>query len=168
MKKRIFPMAFILIMVVLFIAGCSKVAKSIETDINEISIRYLEDRDYKIVSSQGKIFEYVLKKEDLLYPPYQKQWALQNVSPEDYVDKNIIIYETIVKNHILDGIEGNNKNQTMVKIMIVDNQVIGGYAIPDYGIPHYGGVFSLDGKTIEEITGTSFQQWQAEWSEKYK
>lgn len=168
--KKVLTMALTLTLVIVLIAGCSKEGNNTEqVDSNmEIVSRYLEDKEYEIVTNNGKVVERVLKKEDLLYPPYQKQWAVQNVNPEDYIGKKIQIYEVIVKNHLLDNEEGNNKKQTIVKTMIVNNQVIGGYSLPDYDIPHYGGVYSLEGKTLEEITGMSYQEWLVQWEDKYR
>lgn len=30
-----------------------------------------------------------------------------------------------------------------------------------------GGVYSIDGKTQEEITGLSYSEWLAQWTKKY-
>ena len=50
--------------------------------------------------------------------------------------------------------------------MLSDNKVIGGYSYPNEDIA--GNFSSLEGKTIEEVTGLTFQEWIKEWENKYK
>lgn len=49
--------------------------------------------------------------------------------------------------------------------MLSDDKIVGGYSFPDEKM--VGSVYSLDGKTLEEVTGLSFQQWEENWKKKY-
>jgi len=48
------------------------------------------------------------------------------------------------------------------------DDVIGGYSIPDYQELHMGWVYSIDGETLEEMTGMSYPGWLEEWNKAYK
>jgi hypothetical protein len=67
-----------------------------------------------------------------------------------------------VKNHPLEKIYNVNTN---VYALVSDGQVIGGTSFPDGDF--VGGCYSLDGKTLEEVTGLSYQEWCSEWAKKY-
>lgn len=169
MKIRIISIFLLSILISQLIIGCSKEKIDIKpSDLStDIVASFITDLGYEIVDNKGKTTEYLLKKEMLLYAPYQKQWGVQALSPDDYIDKNIEIYQLIVKNHLLDSLENNNKKQTVIYVMVADNEVIGGYSLPDYDILHVGGVFSLMGLTLEEVTGGSFKDFQEQWRDKY-
>jgi hypothetical protein len=49
--------------------------------------------------------------------------------------------------------------------MMAESKVIGGYSYPNAKI--YGAISSLDGKTLEEVTGLSYQKWLESWAKKY-
>ncbi|MGH4141146.1 hypothetical protein [Clostridium sp.] len=50
--------------------------------------------------------------------------------------------------------------------MISDGKVIGGYAFADGTF--VGSVYSLDGKTLEEVVGLSYEKWRENWKNKYE
>jgi len=45
--------------------------------------------------------------------------------------------------------------------MVCENKAIGGYSLPDEDL--IGGVYSLEGKTLEEVTGLNYQDWLKKW-----
>ena len=49
--------------------------------------------------------------------------------------------------------------------MLCECNIIGGYSYPNADVT--GAFSSIDGKTLEEVTGLSFQQWQDNWKMKY-
>ncbi|MFC4778950.1 hypothetical protein ACFO9Q_19320 [Paenibacillus sp. GCM10023252] len=79
------------------------------------------------------------------------------------MDKEISIYGFTVSGHPL---EKPYKARTKVYIMISQGQVIGGYSFPDIERLN-GAVYSLNGKTQEEVTGLSYEEWTDHWKEKY-
>lgn len=168
MKRLPYFICFI-IAIHLVITGCSI---SNKTDIQQVSsseeaLEFLKDKGYIIISYDGKVSEYVLKKEDLLDLPHQQYWGVQNIDAKDYLGQTLEIYKFTIKNHTLDNYEGNKDKQTIVWVMMCENKVIGGYSHPDVKRLR-GGVYSLDGKTLEEVTGLSYQDWLEQWTEKYK
>ena len=74
-------------------------------------------------------------------------------------------YGFTVDNHPLQKRDSNGRNGVNLYIMITDGKVIGGYSYPDGDVN--GAYSSLEGKTLEEVTGLSFQQWSEEWKKKY-
>jgi hypothetical protein len=89
---------------------------------------------------------------------------VQKLEPDIYFGKEIIVYGFTVKNHPLENVY-TQSNGTNIYIMLSEGQVIGGYSFPNAEI--CGALYSLDGKTLEEVTGLSFQQWQKNWKAKY-
>lgn len=129
---------------------------------------YVNSKGYDIIKRKGEVVNYTLEK-NMLYgsnesTEYQQIWGVQNVEPDKYFGKQITVYGFTVKNHPL---EKEYKANTNIYIMISDGQVIGGYSFPDLSDLD-GGCSSLDGKTLEEVTGLSYTKWLEEWEKKYK
>jgi len=135
------------------------------TDNYNSALRFIEDKGYKVVADGTKTPDYILTKDDLIKLPYMQYWGVQKVNPLNYTNKTIQTYRFIVTNHPLDTLIGNSKKQTIVFIMLGDNRVIGGYSIPDNS--SVGSVYSIDGKTIEQLTGMQFIDWTSQWIKKY-
>ena len=146
----------------LILIGCSKGISGDEKKAEN----YVKFRGYHITAQNGEIQKYTLEKSKLYGAtetiPYQQMWAVQEAEPDKYFGKEITIYGFTVKNHPLEKIY---KVKTNIYIMLSDGKVIGGYSFPDAMI--VGSLYSLDGKTLEEVTGLSFQEWGEKWKKKY-
>lgn len=97
---------------------------------------------------------------------YQQIWAVQKDEPDKYFEKEITTFCFTVENHPLQERDSHAKNGVNLYIMLADGKVIGGYSYPNADV--YGAYSSLDGKTLEEVTGLSFQQWGEKWKRKYE
>ena len=162
MKKL--SVIFIVLLIFTFV-GCSNKATSNEIIVKE----YVEAKGYKITESKGEIYRYTLEKRKICGGtetiPYQQAWSVQTIEPYVYFGKEIIIYGFIVKNHPLQEIDKHAEKGVVLSIMVADGEVIGGYSYPNANV--VGAFSSLDGKSLEEVTGLSFQQWSEAWEEKY-
>jgi hypothetical protein len=49
--------------------------------------------------------------------------------------------------------------------MMTEGDVIGGYSYPDADVS--GAYSSIDGKTLEEVTGLGYREWREKWEKKY-
>lgn len=167
--KRLTFLIYFIVFIPLMITGCSisnKAGTQQESSSSEKALSYLKDKGYSIVSNDGKVGEYVLTKETLLKIPYRQYWGVQSIDAKDYLNKTIETYKFTVKNHPLDNYKGNENKQTRILVMVCENKVIGGYSLPDVDL--VGGVYSIEGKTAEEVTGLNYQDWLKQWTEKYK
>ena len=130
---------------------------------------FVKSQGYTVTARKGEIQKYILEKSKLYGRtetiPYQQAWGVQAVEPDKYFRKEIVIYGFTVKNHPLQKRDKNAKDGVNVYIMLSDGNVIGGYSYPNAEV--VGAYSSLDGKTLEEVTGLSFQQWQDNWKKKY-
>lgn len=156
---------YIIIGVIFIISvGCNK---SISYD-EKTAENYVKSQGYEITSRIGEVDKYTLEKSKLYGGtasiPYQQAWSLQNVEPEKYFDKEIVVYGFTL-NHPLRKRDKNAKNGVNVYVMLSDGKVIGGYSYPNADV--VGAYSSIDGRTLEEVTGLSFQQWQENWKKKY-
>lgn len=163
--KKIF---LILIGLMLFaFVGCSEnIKENRKTAEYNMIESYIEAQGYKIISFIGEIDKYVLEKSKLYGGtetiPYQQIWSVQEVAPDKYFGKEISTYCFIVKAHPLQKTYNVN---TKVYIMISENKLIGGYSFPNKELS--GSLYSLDGRTLEEVTGLSFEEWRSNLQNKY-
>lgn len=95
--------------------------------------------------------------------PYIHTWSVQKAKPEKYYGKHITSYRFTVSGHPLDKLYGTD---TRVSVMMADGQVIGGTSFPDKE-DLAGSAYSVEGYTLEEITGLSFSEWRTRWAETY-
>ncbi|SDJ86934.1 hypothetical protein [Paenibacillus naphthalenovorans] len=167
-KIPIWGVVFILLL--LFNAGCNKM--DIEDDNNksvderEVA-QYVNSKGYKIISFKGLIHKYNLDKSKLMEnaesTQYRQAWSVQKVAPENYIGKEISVYASTVSNHPL---ENKYNVKINVYIMMSDGKVVGGYSFPDIA-GMVGSYYSLEGKTMEEVTGMSYKEWNEKWNAKY-
>lgn len=161
MKKVIFA---VITMFIILLTGCAKSATGDEKKAED----YVKAKGYRITSRDGQVHKYTLEKSRLYKGtktiPYQQIWGVQNVEPDKYFGKEIIIYGFTVKNHPLEKIPKQSKD-TRLYIMLSEGEVIGGYSYPNADVS--GSFYSLDGKTLEEVTGLTFKEWQESWKKKY-
>ncbi|MDR5660036.1 hypothetical protein RH915_11095 [Serpentinicella sp. ANB-PHB4] len=167
MRRSIFVICFIVTSIL--ITGCNTSSNSDAIEditISEKISNYLLDKGYNIVLEEGKTEEYVLEKE-LLLPeaigPYAKIWMIQEIEPSDYFNKTIEEYKFIVKNHPLDHDEYIKNETTSVTVMVCEGKIIGGYSLHVSDDILLGGFYSLEGKTLEEITGMNYTEWSDRW-----
>jgi len=141
----------------------------VTTDENT-AVTYVKAQGYKITAQKGEVLKYTLEKSklygaiDTIY--FQEVWGVQMVEPEMYLSKEITVYGFTVKNHPLEKIYKESKGAN-VFIMLSGGKAIGGYSSPNTDELIIGGAYSLDGKTLEEVTGLSYQQWCENWKRKY-
>lgn len=156
---------FLLIALIIFIIACTKRV----TGDEKTAENYVKSQGYKITSRKGEIQKYKLEKSKLCGAietiPYQQMWAVQKEEPDEYFGKEITIYGFTVKDHPLQKRDRNAKSGVNVYIMLSEGKVIGGYSYPNTDVD--GAYSSMDGKTLEEVTGLSYQQWSEKWKRKY-
>ncbi|ETT61218.1 hypothetical protein BSK66_23620 [Paenibacillus odorifer] len=153
----------------IFLLGCSdeEISDNSKKEYSKAE-QFITDMGYLIISNEGIVSEYLLDKKLLTEMPYIQYWSVQSVDPIDYIGKEITTSKLIVKNHPLDNEKDNTKKQTLIFLLEADDEVIGGYSFPDFDELHMGWVYTIDGKTLEELTGEAFPNWSKEWNLKYK
>lgn len=157
---------FILFTLILFIfSRCTPKITGAEKAAED----FVKSKGYKITAEKGQVQKYVLEKNKLYGGtetiPHQQCWGVQTVEPDKYFGKEITVYGFTVKNHPMQKQDKNAKSGVNIYIMMTAGKVIGGYSYPNANVD--GAYSSLDGKSIEEVTGLSFNQWQDNWKKKY-
>lgn len=147
----------VLLLVVIVVSGCSQ---KLSGD-GEIAKQHLEDRGYSIVSNEGegeiKFLTYQLKE-----LPTEQILGVQDGEVTQFLNKDIVTVSFMVTNNPLDDMY--NKGKTNATVYLIDNKVVGGWSFPYASERLVGGVYSLDGKTIEEVHG-SYQAWVSKMEE---
>lgn len=147
-------------MLFLIITGCSN---SSSTGNDEgTAVKYIKIQGYDIITQNGDTQKYTLDKSKLQTIQYQQIWGVQKTDPDKYLGKEISTYSFTVDKHSLEKIY---KVKTNVFIMFSEGKIVGGYSFPNEKL--YGLVYSLDEKTLEEVTGVSYPQWVENWEKKY-
>jgi hypothetical protein len=167
---------FLIFTLSLIFTGCSEkeielsenaiVAKDIElSDDAIIAKNHLEQqKGYEVISYEGDSKQ-EFTRTDLRTMPDRQLWSVQNIEPDEYLDKRIDTVKFTIKNHPLD--ELFNMGKTHVTVWLIDSEVIGGWSYPiSKHNDVIGAPFSLDGKTAEEIKG-DYSIWLEEWTNKY-
>lgn len=162
MKKLLFILFGLM---ALTLVGCTEKI----TGDEKTAMDFVKSKGYTVTAQKGEIHRYVLGKNKLYgrgTMPYQQVWGVQTVEPDKYFGKEIVVYSFTVKNHPMQKRDKiNTKNGVNVYIMLSEGKVIGGYSYPNANVS--GAVSSLDGKTVEEVTGLGFQEWKDNWEKKY-
>jgi hypothetical protein len=126
-----------------FLLGCNHVL----SEEGEIAKKHLESLGYEIISFESES-SIVITEVDLQNEFNKQIWAVQDTEGEDYLHQEMKTVEFKIKNHPLDNMFDRGK--TNATVYILDNEVIGGWTFPDSEEPLIGGIYSLDGKTVEE------------------
>ena len=161
------------VLLFLLVSGCSSEAKSELQGDERTAAAAIEAKGYKIVTALDESDEYILDRAKLAEHLYMNIWSVQEVEPEQYIGKLITTYGFIVSGHPLEQIyafaDQSSAYEYHTKVMLSEGKVIGGYSYPvrKDGDLLMGGVYSIDGKTQEEITGLSYSEWLAQWTKKY-
>lgn len=151
--KRLASLSILIILI-----GCMNSNDSIEESPAK---QYLEQKGFQVVSYEGNTGSYELTSSKLFTLPYFQIWAVQSVDPSEYFGKTIEVENFIVKNHPL------ARGKVDVSVLLVDGEPIGGTSFPNGG-QLVGSVYSVDGKTLEEVHSLTLEQFREKWEKEYK
>lgn len=134
-----------------------------------IAGKYIKEQGYTIFKLLGEVDRYKLDKSMLKNTSGNlgliQTWSVQKVKPDDYFGKEIVVVGFEVRNHPLQKIDSNAKDGVCINVMIVDDKVIGGTSSPN--VDTVGGAHSIDGKSLEEVTGLTYKKWSENWEKEY-
>lgn len=139
----------------------------------EAALALLKEKGYRVQSAYGKAATYVLEPDLMTTEPYRSVWAVQEVKPEAYWGQTVAAHSFVVSDHPLEqtyaSLFASRNYETVVTVLSVDGLAIGGVSSPvdKDGALMLGGTYSLDGRTLEEMTGGSYEEWLAEWQAVY-
>ncbi|MGK7379774.1 hypothetical protein ACSFXN_18310 [Planococcus sp. 1R117A] len=133
----------------IILTGC-KEAEQLSGNASAASV-YLEDLGYDPVS-MIKDDAIIIQEDYLTDPGYEQIWRVQSFSPASYLGEEIAVVEFEVDNHPLEEI--SNEKTTLVSVYLNKGEVIGGWSFPkDPAEALVGSVYSIDGRTVEEVQG---------------
>lgn len=136
-----------------------------ETADMGLARQFVEKYGYEvIVAHKEPLHSFVLEKELLREMPYQQIWSVQEKEPDPFIGKAFTIYTFTVDNHPL---ENTYDFDTNVYVMVAEGEVVGGYSFPDSDELLYGGVYAIDGRTMEDVKGLTYPEWIDQWTRKY-
>ncbi|WP_134683908.1 hypothetical protein [Brevibacillus migulae] len=144
-----------------------KVPANGATEVEKMLTRYVTEKGYHVVSHEKTVHTYLLQREMLTKLPDMATWGLLNVDPMPYIGKTISIHRLTVTGHPLDQFP-NSLGSTSISLYVCDGHIIGGTSLPVTKELLMGIPYSLDGKTLEEVTQQSFPKWRNDWNDNFK
>ncbi|WP_127531009.1 hypothetical protein [Paenibacillus kobensis] len=171
--RRPIILAIILALMLLAASACSKWPGAFYTGEEKTAAAYVKARGYKIVSDLGEAQAYTLSRDHIVQLPYMQYWAVQKDKPDPYFGKTITSYAFVVTSHPLeskfDSHYAAKEYEIRVVIMLSEGRAVGGYSFPirKDGMALAGGVYSMEGETLEEITGLNYSEWLEDWEKRY-
>ncbi|MFP3357468.1 hypothetical protein R0K17_08850 [Planococcus sp. SIMBA_143] len=140
-------LCYILLLTVVLLAACDenqqKSAAVLEAEA------HLESQGYTSISVVEEK-SLLLTKQNLADPAFALIWQVQPLDPAQYIDKELTSVELIVQNHPLERLYDSKNTRTIVYLH--QNKVVGGWSFPvSSSEALVGNVYSLDGKTAEEV-----------------
>ena len=153
------------------LSGCASMSASKALELDEAekaAIKLIEEKGYTVAALGGKSEAYVLDRDRLAHPNYSLVWGIQDLNAEEYIGKFVETYEFLAEDHPLLRELDDKASRIKLWVLSVEGEIIGGYTFPDYHELHFGGVYSLEGETLEEVTEMRFQAWRKGWEEKYQ
>jgi len=166
-------MFLLAVAIVFLVSGCSSEAEPELHGDERKAAEAIKAKGYKILSTLGESEAYILERAKLLEAPYMNIWSVQEAVPEQYFGKSIASYDFVVSGHPLEQLYASANQSSEYKfhinVMLSEGEVIGGYAYPvsKDGALSMGGVYSINGKSQEDMTGLSYSEWLAQWKKKY-
>ncbi|MFP3321718.1 hypothetical protein R0K05_01370 [Planococcus sp. SIMBA_160] len=142
----------ILMLVVFLLAACDE-SRQKSTAVLEAEA-HLKSQGYTLISVMEEN-SLLLTKQDVKDPAYAPIWQVQPLDSDRYIDKEITSVEIIVQNHPLELLYNSKETRTIVYLH--QNKVVGGWSFPVTSSKGFvGNVYSLDGKTAEEVKQEEF------------
>lgn len=144
-----------------FLVACNNETDDIITlsEAAEQARAFVESFGYEVTS-----FEYeetiIHTKDDLATLPYKQFWSVQTTEPIKYLNKELVQVNFLVQNHPLANMYASDKAR--VSVLLCSDEVIAGTSFPYSKEPLLGSMYSIDGKTAEQVKA-NYLQWSQEW-----
>ncbi|KZE52304.1 hypothetical protein AV540_10575 [Brevibacillus parabrevis] len=136
-----------------------------QTEAERLSAEYAASLGYTFVSYEGT-FSYTLEKKMLTELPDMAVWSVMQVDPLLYIGKQIDVHKIMVTGHPLDDYP-ESLGKTSLALYFCQGRFVGGTSFPATSEALFGSPYSLDGKTLEELSGEDFQTWRTNWEQRY-
>ncbi|NRD80979.1 hypothetical protein HPT25_27020 [Bacillus sp. BRMEA1] len=166
--KMVIPI-ILMFFLIQILTGCNDNTNSKLSTNGKIAKVYLENKGYEIVTYR-KRSSITFTKDKLQSKPYRDMWAVQSITPDKYIDKQIDAETFNVKKHPLNKVfknEGDFSGDILVNVWVLNGKVIGGTSYPVYKSNSGVGLgYSLEGKTAEEVK-RDYQNWLKNFEDIY-
>lgn len=134
-----------------------------------IAKQYLEVNDYPVIAYEGCTDTYTLEKWILTKIPYSQYWEVQIQDPSKFIGKVVSVEQFLVHNHPLDYYVGGI-GKTRIWVFVIEGNCVGGFSLPVTEQPLTGGVYSIDGRSWEQIHSNdsiSYLEWKEQWNKRF-
>ncbi|MCI3926874.1 hypothetical protein MO973_42555 [Paenibacillus sp. TRM 82003] len=166
-RSRVGALLLATVLAALLAGGCDGVPKP-DVPSRDAPAAFVEALGYDILEDRGTIHSYVFESarftDKFAAYPTMILWGVQRVKPEPYLGKLLEFHQFLVGGHPL--ATRYDDADTVVNVIVCEGDIIGGTSFPDIeGL--MGAAYSIDGKTLEEMTGLSYEEFRNQWVETY-
>ena len=145
-------------------AGCSQ--KNLESKLRD----EIKEMGYGIIEYDEEVFTFEIKSKKDEYKNISRAifWEIQEFDISNYEGKTIEYHIFRVSGHPVEK-SVNNAESTEIRLGVIDDVIVGGFSSPyKKGETYLGGPATIDGRSLEQLTDMTYEEWFNSWSEKYE
>lgn len=145
-------------------AGCSQ--KTLESKLRD----EIKEMGYEIIEYDEEVYTFEIKSKNDEYKNISQAifWEIQEFDISNYEGKTIEYHIFRVSGHPVEK-SVTNAASTEIRLGVIDDVIVGGFSSPyKKGETYLGGPATTDGRSLEQLTDMTYEEWFNSWSKKYE
>lgn len=148
----------------LILVGCNQ--QTLESKLRD----EIKKMDYEVIEYEDEVFTLEIKSKEEEYKDISraKFWEMQEFDISNYEGKTIDYHIFRVAGHPIEK-SVDNAESTEIRLGVIDDVIVGGFSSPyKKGEVFLGGIATIDGRSLEQLTDMTYLEWFKSWSDKYE
>lgn len=148
----------------LILVGCNQ--QTLESKLRD----EIKKMDYEVIEYEDEVFTLEIKSKEEEYKDISraKFWEMQEFDISNYEGKTIDYHIFRVAGHPIEK-SVDNAESTEIRLGVIDDVIVGGFSSPyKKGEIFLGGIATIDGRSLEQLTDMTYLEWFKSWSDKYE
>lgn len=148
----------------LILVGCNQ--QTLESKLRD----EIKKMDYEVIEYEDEVFTLEIKSKEEEYKAISraKFWEMQEFDISNYEGKTIDYHIFRVAGHPIEK-SVDNAESTEIRLGVIDDVIVGGFSSPyKKGEIFLGGIATIDGRSLEQLTDMTYLEWFKSWSDKYE
>ncbi len=148
----------------LILVGCNQ--QTLESKLRD----EIKKMDYEVIEYEDEVFTLEIKSKEEEYKDISraKFWEMQEFDISNYEGKTIDYHIFRVAGHPIEK-SVDNAESAEIRLGVIDDVIVGGFSSPyKKGEIFLGGIATIDGRSLEQLTDMTYLEWFKFWSDKYE
>lgn len=148
----------------LALVGCKQ--QTLESKLRD----EIKEMGYEIIEYKDEVFTLEIRSKEEEYKDISraKFWEMQEFDISNYEGKTIDYHIFRVAGHPIEK-SVDNAESTEIRLGVIDDVIVGGFSSPyKKGEIFLGGIATIDGRSLEQLTDMTYLEWFNSWSDKYE